>query len=1246
MGELKRTFLSVVLGLTAFSVPTQAVETELSAAHGYVESVSGKVGVGGINIPGESRDDSGRPQNVNSLTSWTDANACAVYYFHHPAATVSHSIKLNVKLWNTAKFRLTITDPNSPDTPVAKMEFSVTGSGKEAEKSIGDVTFPRSAYYRYKLECLSGNSSINSIRSFKFNTSATEASYAANYLSSPSVHLNSWNTSDSKAPTGDAFDWCFMEIMIPSESDIVGTYAEAIGALNGYMGIQMNGYDSNGKPLHDVLFSMWDDGSTDEDPNLPEYLRAGAVDWDAQTTVNRFGNEGTGVQTYRRGEIWTPGRYVQFITNCRPETTSYTTTTDGKTTVHEQHNMLVSTWFNALDGKGWQYMATVRKRNSSTYYSSWYSFLENYNAATGQAQRRAYYRNGYARSRHDGKWYNFNRVGFGHTDGGSEAGARSDYGQGATDNTSERTFFMQTGGYVNTRKAASAVTLADVNTPVDTININPLERRVKEAIAAEKRRAAEDELFAQNILDKNGWTVVSKSSEETSGEGSNGRAQQIVDGDDNTYWHPQWKSSTAQLPHTIVVDMQATKNVGGFQIKQGDNSNRYIKAYDIYGSTDNKSWTLLCSDDNAPVKSEFRNILDAAVDIRYFKIVVREVKANDGPFVRIYEVDVASGNTIVSPSEPDEFEGKFKCDFEDGRTLPDGSYADAGWAISQRDFNGQPNVYLLANRNQNADDRFVLPLMKIEDGERMAVDVCRTNYYYGGSGVYLNVYYSADRKNWTLARQIKGSELSSKRAISNTYVFGEQSTFYIDNIPSGNYYIAFGAGYTAIDNIRGYQKADIKHDWVITDVDMPATGKENYSYTASATLRNATGNTEAAGSYTARLIVNGETVATADAVELGPNAVHKFTFSYTPRTTGTVSAYIDFKNSADFYVKQTDLVSVTFEAETDAALVKVGDEKDDATNVPIYWVQADSKKTSYAEKRGGYTDMLFKPERLAKFGIPAGTKITSVVFKGTASSAKTFGQLYLEARVAAVDADAFQPGENLADISPIYVYNYDYRYEEDSHSDIFKTTAGGEVTTTITLPQPIVWDGKSAIRVYTHIYGSEYCTVTYKLDSDNSDRSAYYRMGSSTTYSDNNVPVAYFGIDTEASTLSGKVTYASQPVAGAVVRLQNGDVSYEATTDAFGDYTISVTRSDLKYQLSVAAAGFAEYIAPQPVVVNGNVTRNIELSLPTAVNGVTVDDQHPVDVYSVDGKLVMKNATSFTQLKHGVYVVNGVKIVK
>ncbi len=643
MIDFRKMVFGAALTLCAMNSYATVYETELSAAHGYVETLDGKPGASGISIPGEWRDSNGIPMNQNSLTAWTDANACAVYYFHHPFGTVTSAIKMNVKQGTTAKFRLTVVNPNSPNTQIFNKEFQVNGTGSDAETTVGDITFKRPAYYRYRLECLSGNQNINQIRSFKFKSNVKEAPYLANYLSSPSVHLTTWGSTDPNAPKGDAYDWCFMEIMLPQESDIIGTYAMALGVLNGYMGIQMNGYTADGSPRHDVLFSMWDDGSTDEDPNLPEYLRAGAVDWDPLTTTNRFGNEGTGVQTYRKGPYWTPGKYVQFITNCRPETTSYTTEVNGKPTVHTQHNMLVSAWFNALDGKGWQYMATVRKRNSTTYFDAWYSFLENYNASTGQANRIAYYRNGYMRARSNGKWYYRNSVGFGHTDGGDNTGARTDYGQGTTDNPADRTFFMQTGGYTSTNKTKTTVALATDYTPVDTINITPLNDRVLTAIANEKARIEKEQLFVDNLMDKTGWEAIEYSSEETAGEGTNGRAQQTVDSDDDTYWHPQWYGSTAQLPHYIVVDMKDVKNVGGFEIKMGDNANRHIKAYDIYGSTDNANWTLLCSDDNAPSKSSFRVILDKAADIRYFKIVVRQTTATDGPFLRIYEMNVASG---------------------------------------------------------------------------------------------------------------------------------------------------------------------------------------------------------------------------------------------------------------------------------------------------------------------------------------------------------------------------------------------------------------------------------------------------------------------------------------------------------------------------------------------------------------------------------------------------------------------------
>lgn len=50
----------------------------------------------------------------NTLSAWTSTSVCAVYYFHHPAATVLNTLKLNIKALQTVRFRLTVSDPNSP----------------------------------------------------------------------------------------------------------------------------------------------------------------------------------------------------------------------------------------------------------------------------------------------------------------------------------------------------------------------------------------------------------------------------------------------------------------------------------------------------------------------------------------------------------------------------------------------------------------------------------------------------------------------------------------------------------------------------------------------------------------------------------------------------------------------------------------------------------------------------------------------------------------------------------------------------------------------------------------------------------------------------------------------------------------------------------------------------------------------------------------------------------------------------
>lgn len=606
------------------------------AAHGYVEKLDGTPGVGGINIP-EDRVD-GVAGTTKVLSNWTDGQAMAVYYFNHPKSIVDTDMVLKLKNNTNAAFRITVWDPNHPEAPLAESYATVKGTGENDTVRIVGLELPRKDYYRYQLECLNGWNNILEISRFLHFSPSSTKTYKAAYLSSPSVHLSNWRSSDPKAPKGRSYDWCYQEVMMPKEADIRGTYIMSLGVLDGYMGIQMNGY-SNGKPLHDVIFSMWDHGSVDEDPNLPDNLRANVVDYGPGVRPERFANEGTGMKTFKSGYNWDCDKFVQFITNCRPEEATYTVIKNGKEQVIKQKNTLVSTWYNAQDGKGWQYMATLRLANKSLDFDSWYSFLENYNPSTGQALRKGYYRNGYGRSKRDKNWYHFNQVGFGHTDGGDKVGARNDYGQGvATDLDSA--FFMTTGGYIATKQTAQKMALNKTNTPVDTINLAALEARVVQAIEHEQQQMEEKENFKKNKLDKTGWKVIAFSSEEKAGEGSNGRAAQIIDGDDNTYWHSQWQGNKAQYPHYFVVDMQQEYDINGMQITMSGGTNRFIKSFNVYTSNDNVKWEKVYNNDNAPEQVSFQFMFDLARKARYFKLEITAGRAGDGPFVRVNEIEV------------------------------------------------------------------------------------------------------------------------------------------------------------------------------------------------------------------------------------------------------------------------------------------------------------------------------------------------------------------------------------------------------------------------------------------------------------------------------------------------------------------------------------------------------------------------------------------------------------------------------
>ena len=92
------------------------------------------------------------------------------------------------------------------------------------------------------------------------------------------------------------------------------------------------------------------------------------------------------------------------------------------------------------------------------------------------------------------------------------------------------------------------------------------------------------------LLNRSNWTITA-SSEETTGEGTNGFATCIIDGKLGTYWHSQWSGSEPGYPHWFMVDMKESKAFDAFEyVSRGTSTasegvnNGNIVTYALYTS--------------------------------------------------------------------------------------------------------------------------------------------------------------------------------------------------------------------------------------------------------------------------------------------------------------------------------------------------------------------------------------------------------------------------------------------------------------------------------------------------------------------------------------------------------------------------------------------------------------------------------------------------------------------------------------
>ena len=507
---------------------------------------------------------------------------------------------------------------------------------------------------------------------------------------------------------------------------------------------------------------------------------------------------------------------------------------------------------------------------------------------------------------------------------------------------------------------------------------------------------------------------------------------------------------------------------------------------------------------------------------------------------------------------------KLYVNFEDNR-FPAGVYLEGDtWSIS----NFPSSVDLEGNRycaqNGRTDMvKLVLPKVHVSTGETMVFSAAQRT-----SSSVLKVYYSADRADWTLVREITSGAENEDDSFSTEKVGYSSSNdnyafkqFIIHNIPAGDWYIAFESGYARLDDIMGYTLLDIPAvDFVVTESEIPAEGMVNYESKASIGLYNVGSVAVEEGALTAKVYLDGNAVAeqTLPAMETGETA--SVDIAFTPRYAGNVAVRITVENQGTVVVEQSGEMTVA--SETPAAEYSFGTYVNTSSNVPL------SLNYNNSEAETLYTQDVIN--------LPAGTKILSLIYRGyrTSSACTPHLRVWIENTTDGLFESA--PSEMHSTDAMTLIYDGDYTFETKGSANNIQDML------VINLEEPFEYAGNN-IRIIIESRDDEYGNTSFECDNNVSNASIYRRSDgdiSEQSYSiSSSLPVVHALVEKELTVLSGTVVSSKgqSVIAGAEIKLVSGNVEYSGVSGDDGSYSIEVYQDNREYAVTAKKEGFFSY---------------------------------------------------------------------
>ena len=514
--------------------------------------------------------------NYKILNGWSSNGATIVYYWRIAPGRIRADLVYTPSYMRRPVFGIKMQRVNTGDI-IYENTIATTQLKREQTtiEAISTINIPADEYYRVEFT-VDNPSYVNTIYYFLIQRENALPVTTMSNMGGTGSHLFDFGTTDPLAPAGNAYDWAYVEGMVLSEHQHPCDYFMTIGALNSYMGFQTNGRVNNGTDFNRrVLFSVWDNGNTDEDPDLPEYMQAEVFDYNHEGVSGHGGGEGStgSVMFMDKTWYWQPDHWVQFLLNVRPENVRINMKDKyGNDSIAEVENTVMTAWYKMDNWSEWQYMASIRAAFINQLISGWYSFIENFGGNEGWGKHRVNYRHAFMRSATSGQWYNRNYVNFYPCYTAERPKSEATHGASGT---MDNTFFLEYGGYNVHYDSAHYTSLVSDKSCVDTIDLDRLNARIDSALKLSNRYYVNQGINKScPEYPKTDWTASST-------DGVN--PSHALDNSTQTHWYATGDT------HTINFHAEQEHVITAFIATSAANRCRLV---DVYTSDDGENWTL------------------------------------------------------------------------------------------------------------------------------------------------------------------------------------------------------------------------------------------------------------------------------------------------------------------------------------------------------------------------------------------------------------------------------------------------------------------------------------------------------------------------------------------------------------------------------------------------------------------------------------------------------------------------------